>query len=155
VIVVFELQHNSQARTDPPSADPASLLNDTAVAPIAPPPQKLSVPEINIEGLKMGQLSTQPSDVELIGVPSVQSFSDGDKDYLRVEFYVTQFVTEQKDANGNPKREVTIAADFEYAVNALPDGQPDGRPPLRQQSRLALWLLLLITRHFCERAICL
>lgn len=125
VIVVFELKHNSQARTDSPPVDPSSLLKDSATAPTAPPPIPLAVPEINIEGLKMGQLSSQPSDVELVGEPSIQRFTDGQKDYLRVEFYVTQFVTEQKDADGNPKREVTITADFGYAVNALPDGQPD------------------------------
>jgi hypothetical protein len=129
VTVVFEMTPDPDAssKTYARPWDPASVPFDSPTAPSAPPAQLLPVPEISIQGLQMGVLSSQPSDVELMPFrPVVQMFDCADNKVCeRVRFWVRQFVTCKKDANGVLEREVSISADFEYAVDALPDGQPD------------------------------
>ena len=141
IILVFELQHlkggdvkpdakadKSPKATEPAAPvpfDPAAFLADTAQAPTAPAAKPLPVPRVNIEGLQMGVISALPSDFGILGTPEVQEYTDGDKDYVRVIFWVWQFVTTQKNADGTPKRQASLQPDFLYAVDTLPDGQPD------------------------------
>ena len=147
IILVFELQHRVDpakaaatdngkaapavtpvpaAAAEPAPFDPAAFLADTAQAPTAPAAQPLAVPKVNVEGLAMGVLSAQPQDTVIIGKPVIQEYADKDKDYVRVVFWVSQFITTQKNADGTEKRQATISVDFLYAVDMSPDGhQPD------------------------------
>jgi hypothetical protein len=131
IVLVFELQHSKQVVIADPatqpdtSYDPAAALTNVATAPMAPVAKPLPVPRINLEGLAMGALLAEPQDIKFLAPPVVQTYTQGDKDYVRAVFWGWQFVTTQKGADGKPKRQVSVKADFLYAVDTLPDGQPD------------------------------
>ncbi len=136
--VVFELTPDkvfSAAHPAPPPAAPEPVkvapqiqqlgpetVHSIQPMPAPPGPHKLPLPKISVPGLEMGVLTSDPSDVELLsnkdGVyVKTQEYRHGDEVNVLVTFYVTNFVTTQKD-------KVAVKADFMYAVDET-DGQPN------------------------------
>jgi hypothetical protein len=122
----YALQHKSDAApaAAPPSV-PAPAQTDPEASAPAPdvakvePPKMLPMPLVQVEGLKMGVITGQPSDVESLGAAQVQTYDRPDgKRMVVATFYATTYVT-------TTQKQIGIAADFMYAIAALPDGQPD------------------------------
>lgn len=85
------------------------------------PPAMLDMPLVEVSGLKMGVVTDKPSDVEPLVPASVTEYiqADGKKMVVAI-FYVTTYTT-------TTQTQISIAADFMYAIAKLPDGQPDWR----------------------------
>lgn len=116
VTIVFEMQ--------PPSAEDlaAAAEKKEEGKPERQAPKKfLPMPKVNVEGLKMQVQSAEALDVEMLtGATEVSSYTREGKEYLKVVFYVWQFVTTKQT-------QVEVKADFMYATHQLEDGQPDWR----------------------------
>jgi hypothetical protein len=125
VVLVFELTPDPQAAVAVPPVDPTGFLVDTPTAPAAPVARPLAVPQINVSSLSMKILSGKRSEVEMVGRPEIQNYTCGDKQCVRVVFWVTQFVTTKVNQDGTPKIQVSLSVDYLYAVVAQPNGQPD------------------------------
>jgi hypothetical protein len=80
----------------------------------------LDIPMVSFQGLQMGVLSNQPSDVEMLSRagPPVTYISPDGRRMVVTKFYVTTYVTPTKT-------QVAVKADFSYAIARQPDGQPD------------------------------
>ncbi len=132
VNLVFILKPNSMVQAGkiaaPPvvpamaASAPAQLASPDSAAAGQAQPQELTLlplPKVQVEGLKMGQVSGKPSDIELLGEVTEKRSLMADGTTMVVDtFFVTTYVTTQKTQIG-------VAVDFMYAVNAQPDGQPN------------------------------
>jgi hypothetical protein len=89
-------------------------------------PELLDMPLISVEGLRMGILTKQPSDVKLLGKPQVEEYTpEQGRKMIVVTFYATYLTTQQTD-DGADKTQVGIVADYLWATAKAPDGQlPD------------------------------
>src|SRR5207253_547243 len=95
-------------------------------------PVILEMPLVEVEGLKMGIITGQPSDVEPLSGAKVEEYmcpDDGKfnrsdcpkgRKMVVVTLYATSYVT-------TTKKQVDIVAEFNYAIAKLPHGQPDWR----------------------------
>ncbi len=123
VCLVFEITPDSLYRIQHPPPEPViPPRQNTAPSKISlvQQPAPLEWPSISLEGLKMGEISSQPSDLELVAPSKIEEYllPNGTKMEV-VTLYLTTWVT-------TTTTEVDLSADFMYAVSNLPDGQqPD------------------------------
>lgn len=126
VRIVFELMPDTVYKALHPVKPPVTVLPQVAhPAPAKEgdvakpqPPVMLELPMIDVENLKMGVLTGQPSDVEMLRNATVTRYQKNDGTVMVVvDFSVAAYVTTQKT-------QVGVSADFMYAVSKLPDGQP-------------------------------
>lgn len=120
VTVVFEMI--PAPAPEPKPAKPVDTADGASGKPErAPEPKLLAVPQVDVEGLKMQIQSAEALDVEMLtAATEVTRYSRDGKEYLKVVFYVWQFVTTKQT-------QVDVKADFMYATRQLEDGQPDWR----------------------------
>lgn len=111
VTIVFEMLPVTQDQA------PAAAVDSKGER--KPKPAPLAMPRVDIAGLKMQVQSADPLDVEMLtSATEIIRYERDGKEYLKVVFYVWQFVTTKQT-------QVDVKADFMYAVNMLEDGQPD------------------------------
>lgn len=116
VTIVFEMIPATPEDLAPPAVKDEKIGVEKAKAPAY-----LPMPRVNVEGLKMQVGSADPQDTEMLtAATEIHRYTRDGKEYLKVVFYVWQFVTTKQS-------QVEIAADFMYAIHVLEDGQPDWR----------------------------
>lgn len=128
VRIVFELTPDAIYKAEHAPRPAVNILPVQATAPAntnteadtakPKPPEFLTMPLIDVENLRMGVLTNQPTDAEMLTNAVVARYTKPDgRLMVVVDFTVSTYVTTQKTQIG-------IAADYMYAVTKLPDGQP-------------------------------
>lgn len=111
---MYRALHPPESPVLPAQADaPAKADSDAPQVPIV-----MAMPMLSLEGLKMGIITGQSSDVEPLGPAKVEEYLLGDgKKMVIALFQVTTYVTTEKT-------QVGVVAEFMYAIASMPDGQP-------------------------------
>lgn len=81
---------------------------------------------VNVDAITRGVLSQSGSDFEMASAPVVTQYDEQGRHITDVKLTLRTWVT--VDQYGKPKNNIVFNADFLYAVDALPNGQPNWVP---------------------------